>query len=1635
MFDNTISPVLGGSGGGGSAVPFVPSVSPFTDEAGRDTWGAANLDQLFNNTNKFTQIEVGVESERWGGEDMPSTYDATKWIPASVGDTAGTIRNKLESLAGDNRLDATAIKDLDVSAKGLLAKVYEVAQAEKLSHGDSFSESGANDFIKQIGLPASFSTVSTRQKPIYYSSGGSVGFFGGNGDDPTDPASTLMEIVVPKEFFTKSQEIRITSSRSSANETRKIWAYNGDATAGGTELPITLGEQVNATTNSRTRYFNIPASSDDVHIYVSRQIITDIALPNKVARWGSILAGTKLSAATAFAVSAANFAHGETLSFADADSGILGMGLGASWRRTNDRIAPNVYHSSSRFGVYGGAANADETGDVQIMEIIIPAFSLQHDMVLEMHREAVSSGVNGQKITVYSGDPTTTGVKLTPIHGNEEHTAINTQSTISWNVSTTPDAESYISQDLHICIGGQVVYSIDILKSTHDAATVDHVDELRGGPQPAAYSTSTTYNTDDEVLHLGYSWTCKQNAVTGVWDATKWEKATILDAAKHLNSIDIEVNELRGSSEYDVYDATATDYSAGDFVHEPTTGKNWKSKNAITSPAGAFDSSLWFEASVESTVNPTQHVELLESLAGDNRLDATAIKGVTNGLLPRIYNVATRESLIHEQDFSYSGMNEFIQGMGVPARFDTALGRVRPRFYSVDGDIGFTTGYGADDPTDPNLAFVEIHIENQYFTEANKFYATAKSTSSSGDRRIWVFNGNATTGGTEITPSYGNSINEDEVNFKTVVYDIPKDCDDLYIYVTRQVIVDLGFINKDAVIGDLTHNKVVKEQNPNNRWVNLASWDAIATGTADALTASLVIYGKSTTSNLLIELQLRAYAGRGIDHFGGLSVTNRVSNFPEGTAEEYRLLRESSTTTDKVHLQFLLDIDETFTWTIVNSLPVKYGSDASFGSLDIHTPIAGEVVIKKIDVSGWVDEDISTGVTGGIECDFVGNPSATGSNIQFHDDRVIHRVGQSKTLEAFEHGLLVSGSATTTHDSPAYRYDSSATPNINIIDTEFGTLSMDVDEGATGWVSDLHQHLGGDTVPGFTMPSATPRMTFTVPAVTLLVPDITATLTVGVTTSFVAQGAAGVIEFLDSSDNSLQVITVNQPTNKGEYQLITIDYPTDGIIKVKRGASGGVYIGILSASWSLVQLPKNKSDHLVLDVRSNTRALGLPKAIDFGDKTFEEGNLRADPLTGRAQTYVAGGWNYLESIRAATVIAPYSASYYADVGTGLIDEQGDWELNASDTGGHVTVVENQYGYDQLLHIVDNTTAYPVGIHHNLSSEAQVNMGTRGFRWDFSARIDAGSTTQYIQVTDDFKGTAGRWLLFMAVSGDDLTITAETGGGTAIIPASAFHTYSVILGAGDTEARLYIDGVQSFGIPFNTASYTTSFIIHSSGSTSSADEDFWIRDTTFFTATNSSRTFHREDIEASIRFNIPTIPNEVTMYMPKGTFAVGTQFTIVNGSNLPATLESQVGDIHLFEGESSIEVNPNNELVFTQSASPRGCTWTTLGGHRKTTVHSMGHSLQMTVSSTGALLSRHGSYTGNINIVKLTTGQYQLQVGSFVFANSNSTLIPSAHHGSVAHVAVGDYTGGYPEVRIFDFSAAQVDTDFTVALYW
>lgn len=66
---------------------------------------------------------------------------------------------------------------------------------------------------------------------------------------------------------------------------------------------------------------------------------------------------------------------------------------------------------------------------------------------------------------------------------------------------------------------------------------------------------------------------------------------------------------------------------------------------------------------------------------------------------------------------------------------------------------------------------------------------------------------------------------------------------------------------------------------------------------------------------------------------------------------------------------------------------------------------------------------------------------------------------------------------------------------------------------------------------------------------------------------------------------------------------------------------------------------------------------------------------------------------------------------------------------------------------------------------------------------------AGVTANYIQVTTDFQGTAGRWLMNAERNGDDLDITVEGGGGaTVTLPADTFHSFSVVVEAGESDGK-------------------------------------------------------------------------------------------------------------------------------------------------------------------------------------------------------------------------------------------------------
>ncbi len=100
----------GGDGTGGSGGGFyVPTSAPlpFADNAARDTWAAANLDQLINTQ---TLLQVTGTPDVWWlwlGETNPDTYaadwlDATPIVSGEGSDTPAQVKEKYESNANTN---------------------------------------------------------------------------------------------------------------------------------------------------------------------------------------------------------------------------------------------------------------------------------------------------------------------------------------------------------------------------------------------------------------------------------------------------------------------------------------------------------------------------------------------------------------------------------------------------------------------------------------------------------------------------------------------------------------------------------------------------------------------------------------------------------------------------------------------------------------------------------------------------------------------------------------------------------------------------------------------------------------------------------------------------------------------------------------------------------------------------------------------------------------------------------------------------------------------------------------------------------------------------------------------------------------------------------------------------------------------------------------------------------------------------------------------------------------------------------------------------------------------------------------------------------------------------------------------
>lgn len=122
----------GGSGGAGRQT-FTPSESPFADIAARDTWAAANLNELFNSTTQVTEIIVDGDLYRWSGDNIPTSYNDNQWLQANNVLDAAEVKTLYESNPDTNEFSNNDESAVD-SVRNLDAGRIPMATASGLEN-------------------------------------------------------------------------------------------------------------------------------------------------------------------------------------------------------------------------------------------------------------------------------------------------------------------------------------------------------------------------------------------------------------------------------------------------------------------------------------------------------------------------------------------------------------------------------------------------------------------------------------------------------------------------------------------------------------------------------------------------------------------------------------------------------------------------------------------------------------------------------------------------------------------------------------------------------------------------------------------------------------------------------------------------------------------------------------------------------------------------------------------------------------------------------------------------------------------------------------------------------------------------------------------------------------------------------------------------------------------------------------------------------------------------------------------------------------------------------------------------------------------------------------------------------------
>ncbi len=1530
-------------------------------------------------------------------------------------DTAEQIRGKLETLLGTERLDASSIKNIPEGSASLLSKIHEVALGEGLAHGDAFSQNGADDFLAALGTGATFAS-GDRALPAYYNSGGNIAFFGGSGDDPTDATNAIIEIVIPHEYFTTSQELRVTAKTSSASGTRKIWAYAGDATASGVELNVTRGATTNTSSNQRTVFFDISNNSEDIHLYVSKQVILDIALPNKSGRWGALFTATKLAEAVKFAQLSLNVVHGNTLSHADSNTALIHMGVGAYFRTTNDRALPNVFSSGDRYGIYGGDRTADETTDGRACEIVIPAHSLQHNMVIEVLRESSSSGAANSRMVAYSGDPTSGGTKLVPISGTEAWTSTSSESTVAWNVSTTPTAVDEVTEDLHICIMGQSVFALDLYKVATHVATDNHVQELRGGSRPAVFSASTVYSKYDRVFYNDSSWVAIEHLSAGSWDVTKWLKASILDNVNAVIDIldkhslyEAEFLEVRGETRPADFDPSVNYYKYDVVFYNNAT---WVARADIT--AGVWNPDNFMEAALiglaETLVVVGDVVQQLfaieDELRGGNRpSDFSSTLTYTKNA--KVFHngsswVARRDlgaGAFDEDDWLAANLFDVTDHL---LFIDEENVRLQDQVDTLRGGAGVYPDYAATGKSYTKGEFMHEPTLGKNYSAKDDIPAPAGAF----DAALWFEASLAAS----VTPSTTK---------------------DLLESLTGSDRLEASAIQNLPTGGGGSHEVVTKTVNPANQWMDLVVWDALSPVTLDASAADISLYGVSTTNNFVLECTVKMFATRGTsDWDGNIKIESLITEYPTtNVPAKYRILRDSVALGDVMRFQVLIGVDFDIDWLMLNNFSLPYSSAVTF-DINNFVDIPNQQTLEEMDVTRWEELGIRSGSTDGITAKSIHDLDAACS-IDFSQSTVDIYAGDQIVGQFEDDGVSFTGGeygswgiAASDPFAASLTYPV-LTENTNPINPVILTIT-DSSTGSGIWQRFMYSGLGNYCVA----PEDTDaRLTFNYQGVdtntsikTKLriysifgstwearLPDGT------VVASLVQAGGSKLYE----SEFTFEV--TEEMRDNGEAD-ITLNHVSGGFANSD---------AIFEWEFDVVSVEPERDPNVVLQVDSNYRGVMLPRVAGAVTTLAVNpaGAIALNKERNNSPIWSNGlSWNNIKTANFQAEKSLVDTGYFSQVKDGQLTTFG-WVSHSPGTLP-VQTVDGYGGFSRLLHINDTSTGTISGAIRNLTTTEAVYLSDHGFRWDFEWLPEANAVLHYMEFNASFHGGRGRFLLNFTHDASQITITNGSDSQTAYAPSARMLKVACFVAPASTDMQVYIDGVFAFTFPYDVgAGENVNRMHHTSGTSSGTGRSGYLLSSNLTVLQPIDHYPTVEEIQSSLELFIPNVNSASTITVPRSVFPIGTEFKVVNGSSIACTVQGHADDAQAFGGKSHFEIQPFTHATFIQTATPYGSYWTVDG--------EVDHHVSMSIDSSHVLRSRKGNYHGEINVTSIAVGHFQVQlVGHNLLAHTPITATVNLGSGGWQKAVCANVDVGRVNVYTGDLlTDVAEDMPVTISVTW